>query len=170
MATRTMNQGTPIVWRGTGGDYGISLESLATTKAAQGAKGNLAVNSQFSRNWAVQARLESGSSAPAAGSVLAYIYWSSSDSATAATRNDGGASGVDEAYKDGEESEWVKQLTLIGVLVATNDASTVQQDTFKFKPPTQYGMPVVLNASGQTFESNHDEHMISFIPLLDVVV
>ena len=56
--------------------------------------------------------------APTAGATV-EIYWSSSFSGTAGTGNDGGASGADEAYKAGEETEWVKQLQLIGILILT---------------------------------------------------
>lgn len=168
MATRTMQQGTPIVWRNSGGDYAITLASLADEASREAVKGDLSKNSQFAKDWLVQFLIETGGTAPTAGEVI-YLYWSASDSATAAIRNAGGASGTDGIYKTGQEAEWIKQLKFIGALILTNDASTIQQMSFPFRPPSRYGMPIVWNKSGQTLETNDDEHQIRFIPILDVI-
>jgi len=99
------------------------------------------------------------------------FYWSSSPSGTAATANTGGASGADEAYKDGEEAEWVKQLMFIGAMTLTADAATTvqKQHIGIFTPPERYGMPVVVNKAGQAFEGDAVEMYIALIPMIDEI-
>ena len=56
-----------------------------------------------------------------------------------------------------------KQLDFIGALILTNDASTVQrQKVGTFSPGLRYGQLTVWNESGQTLETNNDEHQITF--------
>ena len=104
--------------------------------------------------------------APSAGTAI-EIYWAASRDNTTFP---GGATGSDGAYKPGEESEWKRQLMLIGCLVLTADgASVVQTAVFEFWPPTRYGCPVVINTSGQILEDDNDAHRITFVPLVDEI-
>lgn len=169
-----VKSGTPVVWADTT-DYvntasgftrthQIDLTSLASTKARQGAKADLgAVRAD---SYTVRVGIEMDV-APTAGATIP-IYWSSSYSGTAGTGNDGGASGADEAYKDGEEQEWLNHVdTLIGILKLTADAATtVQVATIsnRFHPPERYGMPIVQNLGGQAFEGDAVEMFIALIP------
>lgn len=161
--------GTAITWRGTGGDYGISLESLATAAAAQGAKGDL--TAARAAQFAIELFLETGAAAPASG-VTYDLYWAASHNATAGNENPGGCSGLDAAYTGSAAdsiADSVVQLMFIGSLVCTNDAQVVQQTMFVFSPPSRYGMPVVVNNSGETSETNHDEHKIVLTPIVDEI-
>lgn len=173
-----VKSGTPIVWAdttdysATGSGYTrthqLDLTSIANGAARQGDKADLGATraAAFSVNVGMELNV-----APTAGNQI-DIYWSSSFSATAGTGNEGGASGADGAYKAAEEAEWVKQLTFIGSIVLTNDASTtVQRQCVNpaFMPPTRYGMPVVYNRSGQALFSDAVEMYVALHPLIDEV-
>jgi len=176
MATEILvKSGTPVVWADTT-DYSdtnsgftrthqLDLTSLADTKAREGAKADLGATR--AARYAVRVGIEFDS-APTAGEAV-YFYWSASHSGTAGTGNDGGCTGADVAYKDGEESEWVKQLQLIGVLTVTNDAATtVQYATVgEFCPPERYGQVVVWNEAGQALEGDAVEQFVALIPIVD---
>lgn len=161
--------GTAITWRGSGGDYGLSLESLATGNAAQGAKGDLGATraAQFT----AELFLETGAAAPASG-VTYDIYWAPSNNATAGSENPGGTSGTDAAYTGtaGDSvADSVAQLQFLGSLVCTSDAQVIQQQSFTLSPPTRYGMPVIVNNSAQTSETNDDEHKFVLTPIIDEI-
>jgi len=154
-----MRQDVTRTWRASGVDYKITLASLANTKGRMGEKADLGVN--FARRYLVTLKIESGAAAPTAG-LAVDLYWAPShDNSTFP----GGVTGSDAAYKDGKETEWAKQLSFIGSLIVTNDASTVQVQHFVFSPHARYGAPVVINNSGQTLETNDDEHRIILTPL-----
>lgn len=177
MATEILvKNGTPVVWADTT-DFSstnngytrtaqLDLTSIAHAAARQGDKADLGANR--AAQYAVHVGFELDV-APTAGSVI-EVYWSSSASGTAGTGNAGGASGSDAAYKAGEEAEWAKQLTFLGVLICTNDAApTVQHQCINpcFQPPQRYGMPVVYNRSGQAFEGDAVEMYVALVPLID---
>ena len=172
MGAITVADGTPVVWAhgavwGAGShgfgeeNYEIDLTGLANAAARQGAKGDLGATR--APTYAVRVGIEIDV-APTAGQVVEF-YWAASNSGTAATGNDGGTTGSDAAYAD--PAEWKAQLAYIGALRATADASTVVQITTineAFVPPTRYGMPVVVNLSGQALEADAIEMFIAFIP------
>jgi hypothetical protein len=171
--------GTPIIWADatdwpSGGahgfgdeNYALDLTSLATTKARQGAKGDLgAVRAE---RFMVRVGIEFDV-APVIGAVV-DVFWSASASPTAGTGNDGGASGADAAYQDGSEAEWLAQLMYLGSLVATADAAPVAQiqTVGIFRPPVRYGMQVVRNATAQAFEGDAVEMFVALIPIIDEI-
>lgn len=168
-----VNEGTPIVWAdaadysATGSGFTrthqIDLTSLANGAARQGDKADL--SDPRAEAYAVFVGFEFAV-APTAGTEVP-VYWSESFSATAGTGNSGGASGADGAYKAAEEDEWVKQLTYIGSLVCTADATTVVQRQCinpRFVPPSRYGMPVVHNKSGQAKVADAVEMYVALVP------
>lgn len=161
--------GTPIVWKAASGTYAITLASIANAAARQGAKGDLGATR--AQRWAVRLQLNMDS-APANGAVV-ELWWSSSSSGTAGTDNTGGASGTDAAYSGtagGAVAATKYQLQLIGVMPLTADAdSIVQIKEFIFTPTQRYGMPVLVNLSGQALEGDDDSHSITFTPLIDQV-
>ena len=173
MATFTLADGTPIVWADTT-DYSatnsaftrtdqIALAALADGAARQGAKKDLGATR--SPTYAVRVGIEFNV-APTAGKVVEF-YWSASNSGTAGTGNDGGASGADGAWQAGSEDEFKPQLTYIGALTATADADTVLQYATineAFQPPQRYGMPIVVNKSGQALEGDDVEMFVALIP------
>jgi len=177
MASIKHSDGTPVVWADTT-DYSstvsgytrthqLNIENVVTGAARQGAKADLGATR--ARLYAVRVGIEWGT-APTAGNVV-EIYWSGSVSATAGTGNSAGASGTDLAYKATEEAEWLKQAMLLGSLVATNDgAGTTQIQTVGyFTPPHRYGMPIVYNTSGQTFDGDAANHFVALVPLEETV-
>lgn len=153
-----------IVVKASGGDFAVTLASLANAAARQSAKIDL--GSDWSREYAITVELESGGSAPTAGAAV-DLYAAFSPSGTAGTQNPGGCSGADAAYQAGNEAAFVKQLTYIGSLVATASASTVQRATFRIVPASRYLCLVVHNNWGQSLETNDDEHKITFTPIED---
>lgn len=179
MASEILNKtGTPVVWADTT-DYSstnsgltrthqIDLTGITNGAARQGAKADL--GSTRPRLYLVRVGFEF-QTAPTAGNNV-HVFWSSSYSGTAATGNTGGASGSDGAYKAGEETEWRKQLTLLGVLIVTNDGNTTPQyqDIGIFQAPDRYGMPIVHNVSGQSFNtSDANEMFVALIPIIDEI-
>lgn len=169
--------GTPVVWANSG-DFSstnsgftrtkqLDLTSLANNAARQGDKADLGATR--ARRFAVVAGLQVNSAATA-GNVI-EIWWSSSASGTAGTGNTGGAGGSDAAYKAAKEDEWKQQLQYLGSLVLTNDGGTnVQyQCVGYFTPPDRYGMPVVVNKSGQALKNSGVEQFVALVPLIDEV-
>ena len=182
MATYTKAQGTPIIWAhgadfnpagasglGTTEDYELDLTALADGVARQGAKGDLGATRPG--EYAAFLRWETGAAAPTAGTRV-DVYWAASTSATAANDNAGGTSGADGAWPgDSNEDEWALQLMLIGSLILTNDADTVQIQCLNpaFRPPTRYGMPVVDNNSGQAAAADAVEIAFYLVPVTEAV-
>ena len=158
-----VKQGTGKVWKSSGGDYAITLASLADGAGRCGVKCDF--GAAFAARCAVTLEMNMDV-APTAGKTV-ELYWAPShDNGTFP----GGATGTDAAYKPGEEDEWKKQLLPIGCLVVTNDAdAVVQTQVFVFSPPTRYGCPVVVNKTGQALEGNDNSHRITFTPLIDEV-
>jgi hypothetical protein len=158
--------GTVKIWKASGGDYAITLASIANGAARQGAKGDLGATRARRWNMLVEINMDA---APTAGNLIEF-YWSSSPSGTAGTQNTGGASGTDAAYKAAEEDEWKKQLMLVGCLVLTNDSDTVVQVIeFCFEPMHRYGMPILVNKSGQALEGDDDSHKITLTPIVEEI-
>ena len=150
-------------WQHAGGDYAITLASLAVDAGRCGVKGDLGAT--FARRYAVTVEINMDV-APTAGRCI-EIYWAPSWDNTTFP---GGATGTDAAYMAAEEDEWKKQLLLIGCLVLTADADTVvQTQVFVFSPPARYGCPVIINKSDQALEGDDDSHEITFMPLIDEV-
>ncbi len=164
-----VKSGTPLVWKAAGGDFAMTMASIAIDAAHQGEKGDLGTPRAARFAFAVENNMNA---APTAGDVLEY-YWSSSPSAVAATENDGAASGADEAYvgsAGGSVDETKLQLIWIGNLPLTPDADgVVQKKTFVFSPPHQYGMPILVNKSDQALEGDDDSHRITMTPIIDEV-
>jgi hypothetical protein len=161
-----IKSGTAKVWKASGGDFALSLASLANNAAREGVKGDLGATR--ARRWSVLVEIKM-EVAPTAGNVI-EIYWSSSPSSTPGTQNTGGAAGSDQAYKAGEEDEWKKQLAFIGALVVTADDETTFTQTmeFVFEPTHRYGMPVVVNKSGQALDDAF-AHAITLTPIPDEI-
>jgi len=161
--------GTALVWKASGGDYAITLASLAVNAARQGAKGDLGATR--AARWS--AFIEINMDVAVTAGDLIELWWSSSPSATAGTQNTGAASGADAAYTGsagGSVDETKLQLQLIGSLILTPDADTVvQTQEFVFFPLQRYGMPVVVNKADQILEGDDDSHRITLTQIIDEV-
>ncbi len=137
--------GTALSWKSSGGDYAITLTSLASAAARCGAKGNL--GTFWPRRW--NALLASAVGSAATNGTILELYWAPSTSATAGTENPGGATGTDAAFTT--PAEYKLQLLPIGVLALSNNAGTGQQyQIFEFYPPTQYGSVEEVSATTVT--------------------
>lgn len=169
---------TPVVWADTtdyAGDLGsrtaqIDLTSIAAGGARQGAKVDLGATR--AAVYAVTMAIEMAV-APTSGAI-ASLWWAASPSATAGTANPGGCTGADAAYTGtaGDSlADSILQLTLVGNLVMTSDATTVVQfQTFMFSPEHRYGMPVVFNEEAtQAFVADAVEMAVAFTPIIDEV-
>jgi hypothetical protein len=161
--------GTAIVWKASGGNYDMTMASIAVNAARQGAKGDLGATRAARFAFTAETNMDV---TPTAGDVIEY-YWSSSPSSIAGTQNDGAASGADEDYEGsagGSVDETKVQLIPVGNLALTPDADTVvQQQTFVFSPPHRYGMPILVNKADQALEDNDDSHRITLTPIIDEV-
>jgi hypothetical protein len=156
--------GTPKTWNSSGGDYGITLTSLANGAGAEGAKGDLGANR--ARLYSVLFTSSVGSAATAGNEI--ELWWGASTSSVSGTSNPGNLSGVSGAYSSPDE--YKLQLTYIGSLILSNAAGTaVQKQTLVFSPPTRYGMPAVVNKSGQTLGSTAADHQIVITPIEEAV-
>ena len=177
MATEVLvKTGTTKVWAASAeygnapylDDYQMDLGALANGSAWQGAKGDLGATR--AAQYAVRVGIELDVSLAAAGYI--EVYWSSSPSATAATSNTGGASGTDAAYTDGVDSH-KEHLQFIGTLhlPLTADLDILYDGIINggFSPSERYGMPVVINRSGQALEAVPDLMFVALIPIVDEI-
>jgi hypothetical protein len=152
--------GTELTWVNTGGDFTLTLTSLANDAARQGAKGDL--TAQWAQRWAVYFQSSVGSAATNGNEI--EVYWAASKNATAATENPGNTSGSDAALSNPDELK--HQLIYIGSLILSNARGTnTQAQYFEFYPPTRYGMPVIVNKSGQTLGSTAGDHEFTIVPV-----
>lgn len=152
--------GTSITWLGSGGTYGMTFASITNGNGRQGAKGDLGANR--ARIWDVLFTSSVGTAATDGNEI--ELYWAASNSATAGTNNPGNASGTDATYNTTPD-EVKRQLIFIGSLVLSNNRGTnIQKQWFSFVPPCRYGMPIIVNKSGQTLGSTESDHGITLIP------
>ena len=177
MATEVLvKSGTAITWAHAADyanvpyvdNYEIDLSALANAGARQGVKGDLgAVRAAM---FAVRVGVELDVDLTAAGYI--EVYWSSSPSATAATSNTGGATGADGSYTDGVNSH-KEHLQFIGALTlpATCDDDIGYDGIINsgFAPAERYGMPIVINRSGQALEAAAQTMFITLIPIIDEI-
>lgn len=162
-ASQTSADGTPITWLASGGTYGLTLTSVANAGARQGAKGDLGAVRQ--RKYNVQMQIQLAVAGTAGNTV--DLYWAESNSATAGTNNPGNTTGTDAAYTP---SDYLPQLQYVGSLVVSNAAGTGIQiaNVGPFSPRFRYGMPVIVNNSGQALGATAGNFSLSFTPQTDV--
>lgn len=168
MATEILiKDGTDLVWTSSGGDHVITLTSLANGSYRQGAKGDF--TAARGRQFLVTVQIDSDATGADAGGT-AELWMSWSNSGTAATANDGGASGSDAAYTgySSNAADSVKQLQRIGELPMHEVANSIQRIALGIiTVPKRYGSPVILNNSGQAFGNTATDHRIEFHPIID---
>jgi hypothetical protein len=152
--------GTAKSWKASGGDYALTCTSVTNGNGRQGDKGDLGANR--ARVYTVLFTSSVGSAATAGNEI--ELWWAPSTSGTAGTDNPGGLSGTDATFNTTPD-EYKLQLIYIGSLILSNNAGTgVQKQYFLFSPPTRYGMPVVVNKSGQTLGSTAGDHTVIITP------
>ncbi len=155
--------GTSIVLKNTGGDYALTLTSLASGTARQSAKIDLGDSDGY---WSSRYLLEFRTkiaSAPTAGNRI-EIWAAYSLSATAATANDAQASGSDALYTS--HAARSNQLQFVDSLVVTADGSSVEQKmSAELRPLSRYVMIIVVNECGQNLSSTAADHIVTLSPL-----
>jgi hypothetical protein len=164
--------GTAVIW-GEAGASGVtktlSFDALASGSGRMGASADL--GAAWDQDYYVQLIIETGTAPTAGGSVEAYLACSYDNSTWPA-----GVSGSDGAWPaDGNEDEWARQLGLPAtVLVATNDANTVQvQAPVIWRPTGRYVAPVVDNNMDQAVRdeatATNNESRLILVPVRSLV-
>lgn len=151
--------GTAKSWKSSGGDYAITLTSLANAAAREGGKGDL--GSAWARRWAVLFASSVASAATTGNEI--ELWWGPSFSGTAGTDNPSNLTGADAALSNPDELK--AQSIFIGGLALSNARGTnIQKAYFEFYPPTRYGTPFVVNKSGQALGSTAGDHEVRLVP------
>jgi len=155
--------GTPITWE-NGGTPAMNLDSLATVAARQGAKHDLTAT--HADEYLVEVMIDTGGTAPAVGATI-DVYLSRSNSGTAGTGNEGGASGTDAAYTGiGSATilESIVQCLFVGSVVCVDEVDTNLIQFFRVSPGARYVSPIVYNATLQTLGAASYVKMTPIIP------
>lgn len=160
--------GTALSWKASGGDYAITLASLANNAARQGVKGDLsaAAGGYWARRWAVL--VSSAVAVAAVNGTIIELWWAGSPSPTAGTDNPGGYLGTDAAFTT--PAEYKYQLLFVGQLNLSNNAGTgVQKQMMEFYPQFRYGGPVLVNSTGQALSGTAADHEVRLVPVEEVL-
>lgn len=155
MSTATIKQGSAISWKSSGGTAVLTLTSLTTTSARQGAKVDLGAT--FGQRYGYRLLTKWGT-APTANTLLRIAFAFSEDNTNFA----GGASGSDGAFSDVDD---FKQLLEVPPIVADADTNA-QSVVGSFIPHARYVAPVILNdATGQSLSSTAGDHELVIWPI-----
>jgi len=150
-------QGVTKIWKTTGGDYGLTLDSLANNAGRMG--GAIDLGDNYPRICAIQLTVKC-QSAPTAGNTL-EVYWAASADGTTWP---GKVTGNDAVYP-ATVNDNKKQLLFIGCLPVTADIS-LQKMFWAFSPPARYGVPVIVNLAGQSLtNTNPSDHSLKLTPI-----
>ncbi len=170
--------GTPIVWAddtdfsGTANGFTkthqLDLTSVASSEAREGAKADLTV--LMAPEYAVRMCLEYAV-APVAGKI-AQVGFAWSQSGTAGTGNDAGATGADADYKLASEVEWFAQLQsdCVNMPLTADATGVIQFATLGIlTPKSQHVSPIFHNLGGQAIHSDAVEKFNALIPLTPTI-
>ena len=154
MASINQTQGTSIEWTSAGGDEVITLTSLVTAAGREGEEHD------FSATFPQLVRIElliDPNAAPTAGLTM-EVWWSSSIDGT---NYDAECTGGDAAFAPADKY----RLHFVGALYCTNDTDP-QRQSWLFFLPARYGLPVVINSSGQTLTNVGTDQVVTVTPLI----
>lgn len=155
MADVKQTQGTSVVWTSSGGDETLTLTSLADGDGRAGDEHDFGATFPVSVRIAIEVDFNA---APTAGEVV-NVYWSSSHDGT---DYDGECTGTDAAYNSEDDA---RRLWWVGALHASNDTNP-QIASWVFYLPARYGLPVVINQSGQALTSTGTDQVVTVTPLI----
>ncbi len=155
MADVNQSQGTDVVWTSAGGDETLTLTSLADGNGRQGDEHDFGAT--FPERIRVMLEVDFNA-APTAGEVV-NVYWASSHDGTDYDAECGGA---DAAFNSEDDA---KRLWWVGALSASNDTDP-QMASWVFFLPARYGLPVVMNQSGQTLTNVGTDQIVTVTPLV----
>lgn len=159
----TLIAGTPLVWQASGGDYVLTLTSLASDAARQGDKGDLydSVNGRLPH--VLDVMLQSAVAVAATTGLKIELWAGESASGGAGTNNPGGLTGADGALSSPDQLK--RQLYWIGGLTLANALGTGQQrQRFAYTPTARCFLPVVVNKSGQALSGTAGDHVLTVTP------
>lgn len=144
---------------GTPTDVVLTLSGVATAAGRQSNKVDLGATR--APEYEVLGCVDFTGETPTVGAVVEY-FWAPSTSGTAADGNIAGNSGVDGAAPDGALGsitldEFLKQCQYIGSLVVHDGAVVQNGFVGRFSPSSRYGQLVVVNRSGDVFETDDVE-------------
>lgn len=164
-----LQPGTAKVWQSSGGDYTITLTSLAssTTAGREGGKGDF-YDATMGYPTLLEVTFETKmTSAPTDGNVI-EIWFGESSSATAGTGNPGGLTGADAAVTNADQR---KRLCKFGGVVSlSNNIGTGTQLThFDYYPTFRYIIPLVCNTSGTALSGTAGDHILTVTPFYQVI-
>lgn len=153
-----VKQGTSIVWTSSGGTETLTLTSLANGDGRAGDEHDFGAT--WPRRVLIVLELDFNV-APTAGEVC-DVFWSAS---LDGTNYDGEVTGTDAAYNAEEDT---RRLHYVGSLVCTNDTDP-QRQSWVYELPARYGVPVVMNQSGQALTATGTDQKLTVVPLIDEV-
>lgn len=151
-----VKQDTSVVWTSAGGDEVLTLTSLADGDGRAGDEHDFGAT--FSRRVRIMLEVDFNA-APTAGEVV-NVYWASSHDGT---DYDGECTGSDAAYNSEDDA---KRLMHVLTLAASNDTDP-QMTSEVFELPARYGLPVVMNQSGQALTGTGTDQIVTVTPLTD---
>lgn len=154
--------GTSKTWKSSGGDYAITLTSLANNGGREGVKGDLN-DGTMGYPTLLEVRFNSSVGSAATNGNQIELYFGESDSSTAGTNNPGNLTGADAALSNPDELKL--QCYFVGGLNLSNARGTnIQKQRFIYFPTARYIIPLVVNKSGQTLGSTAADHEIVVTP------
>lgn len=156
--------GSQITWQQSGGTNAMSMDSLATATARQGAKSATLVDATKGLPALLEVVISTVlQAAPTDGNTV-DVYIGFSSSATAGTDNPGNLSGTDASLSG--PTSVTPQLVFVGSLVCSNTVGTgTQEQRFLVAPQDAYMSPVIVNNSGQTTSATANKTVITVTPL-----
>lgn len=160
----TLAAGTALTWTSSGGDYTMTMSSVADTNGRAGAKGDLGATR--APLWTYSSEIKAGATGPSGTAPTYDFYWCSSPSATAATDNDGpdGVFTGSDVALTAPSAEELGGLLFIGSVPLTTTNDEIFRKTWVFAPPHRYGFPVFVNNSNQTDSTTGTDHSIVLTP------
>lgn len=149
---------TAIQWLASGGDYTLTLTSLAASAGRQGGQGDLG-SAARSREYTWRFYMKFVTT-PVVGEVI-RIYWKSSDGSH--PDNDDGTT---DAAVSAEDK--LKNLRLLGRLIVDEASTTpefVASGPLPIELPHRYGMPVIWNDTTDAFSATAADHGFILTPV-----
>lgn len=160
-----LQYGSVITFADSGGDYALTLASLATTAARQSAKCDFGTNPAPA--YSINAYFDTGTAPTAGGLASVYAGWSKS----ASGGNPAGLGDADAAYT-GYSSNLANSIIALGApiywVTATAKANTYHTDASRlFVPVERYMTLVVYNQWDQNFSAATDM-WVKITPVYDI--
>lgn len=157
---------TSKTFKSSGGDATLTLTSVSNGAARQSAA--LDLGSTRPELQSVTASFEIAAT-PTAGNTI-DLYWAPSTDNSVYPANVGTTDAAYSGYSSNLTAA-IKQLQFIGSFICTAQATATVQKGFVgvFRPPTRYGVLVVVNNSGAALHSSATNMVVTFTPVAGVI-